>query len=147
MPLQIPGWANKHKQHRQDTWWLGGVLIIFVMVIVLVLLIIFVLLMDFKECCYNITMCSMSLLPLLLWVWPDRAFDLFQLLASAVAEQRKSYVLATSHQKSSHEPIVINFEFLWILSLRQILVWFCLAKGEINMYQVWQIPVTTLTNP
>ena len=40
--------------------------IIVVMVIVLVLLIIFVLLMDFKECCYNITMCSMSLLPLLL---------------------------------------------------------------------------------
>ena len=111
MPLQIPGWANKHKQPRQDTWWLGGVLIIVVMVIVFVLLIIFVLLMDFKECCYIITMCSMSLLPLLLWVWPDRAFDLFQLLASAVAERRKSYVLATFDQKSSHEPNVMNFEF------------------------------------
>ena len=27
MPLEIPGWANKHQQHRQDTWWLGGVLL------------------------------------------------------------------------------------------------------------------------
>ena len=40
--------------------------IIVVMVILLVFFIIFVLLMDLKECCYNITMCSMSLLPLLL---------------------------------------------------------------------------------
>ena len=156
MPLQIPGWANKHKQHRQDTWWLGGVLLHCYRChrhrtrrCSSSLSSSELLLMDFKECCYNITMCSMSLLPLLLWVWPDRAFDLFQLLASAVAEQRKSYVLSIFDQKSSYQPIVMNFEFLRILSqnVGQTLAWFCLAKEEKNMYQAWQIPVTTLINP
>ena len=63
---------------------------------------------------------------------------------------------SASHMYSQHltKNHHIN-QMLWILNflrvlsqnVGQTLAWFCLAKGEKNMYQVWKIPVTTLTNP